>query len=1283
MRLRNVGVFMALLAGLMMSVLPRIATAQINTVNLSGMVTDPQGLAVGNAQVNVTNTATGAERSTTTDGAGQYKIVGLPPGQYTLTVEATGFAKLVTENFELTLGVTAQFNPQLSLKTTTATVTVSGEAAVVETTKTDVSDTITPTQIDNLPINRRDYIHFTLLTPQAAPDDTPSIGAAPTSGLNFGGQRARSNEISIDGADAIDYAVNGVRATVSQEAVQEFQVITSNYMPEYGRAMGGVVNIVTKSGSNEIHGNIFGFLRQKDLQARDPFSVQGVFNTATDSVDLTAVKQSYTRVQAGATLGGPIQKDKTFYFFSYETIRSEATGFTNIGTNNFDLAPTSFSCIPVPLLMTTTQATFYQAALAGAACTPLNPAFGAAEITGLASATALLGNVPGGPTTFPLPGSGPLPASYQGLVSLLGNYPTKEGTSFWSLKLDHIWNSKNTSFIRASVSPSLVTGIQVNAENQNFGQNAGNRTSEQQTRDLDIIGQHTTSFRNDWFNEFRFQYARRGLHYGYSSLPGGSDPAVDIAGYAFFGREPFTTEDRTENRYEWTDALTWSKGTHTIKFGADVNWLHVGTNAQQIFELNYGGVYDFGSIPADALGFPDAAGSFTAVQAYGLGFPSQYFQGIGNSNRPTTDKLLGVFIQDSWKANRHLTLNYGVRYDVDWNPVFPPAPGLNGPAEKAFGVQQGLPFNPHNIAPRFGLAWDPWGDGKTVIRAGFGLFYDHPPAALAFLANAFDGSESTLLEAGPGSPAPMSLNNPLNFSALNATSIFQGTLAMDGTITGCTTSSSQPAVMCYEPGQQRFNPTFANSLFINQNYLTANGGAGFPLTVLPFTIPVQSNFKYAYAEQGNLTIERELGKNLRLSAGYNYTHGVHLDHTVNINVTNPALLVSNANNLIEIGDIPPQTNPLGVSIPSTVNTACGATPAYNIPGGGSIAYVVPGILGAGYTGPGCTGSAVGYVGTPAVFNFFRPSGPNPSFGGLLGGYANLLGLAALAGYPTGKPTAAPVQVPWSDIVPQSSSGNSVYHALTVMVNKRFSNHFELLSGWTYSHSIDDSTDLSTLLEPQDNSFPQLDRGNSDFDQRHRWITSAVFLSPGGKSGDSMLKRIFGNFTVAPIIEVSSGRPYNVLIGYDTNLDFGTATNRPSVLPAGAAVPAGFPAATTSPYIKGYEFILPTRCIDATGASFGSALVPAPPAGCTGDLARNYFTRPGYFDIDLRIARTIYLNERWNVQIIADGFNMLNRFNSGDVDPLCDSTAGSTSCSGGQPTAALDPRTFQFALKLNW
>jgi hypothetical protein len=1293
MRLRNVDFMLAIILGLALAILAPVATAQINTVNLTGAVSDPQGLAVANARVTAVNSATGAQRDTTTDAGGQYKLVGLTPGSYTLTVDATGFAKLVAENLVLALGAPAQYNPQLSLKSTNATVTVTGEAAVVDTTKTDVSSTITPTQINNLPINRRDYIHFTLLTPQAAPDDTPSIGAAPTSGLNIGGQRGRSNEISIDGADAVDYSVNGVRATVSQEAVQEFQVITSNYMPEYGRAMGGVVNIVTKSGSNEVHGNIFGFLRQKDLQARDPFSVVGNFNPATDSVDLTSVKQSYTRVQAGATIGGPIQKDKTFYFFSYETIRSEATGFTNIGTNNFDLVPVPGAsvCSSTPLLLTSGangQAAFYPAAIAaaGGCSSPFAaPLIEGAMLAGGASAVALLGNTGALPpplNAFPEDGV-PLPASFQGLVSLLGNYPTKEGTSFWSLKLDHIWNNRNTTFLRASVSPSLVTGIQVNAENQNFGQNAGNRTSEQQTRDLDIVGQHTTAFHDDWFNELRFQFARRGLHYGYSNLPGGSDPAVNLTGYAFFGREPFSTEDRVEHRYEWTDNLTWTKGAHTMKFGADVNYLTVGTSADQIFELNYGGVYDFASLSATSFGFPAGVPAFNAVQAYGLGIPSEFFQGIGNSNRPTNDKLLGLFWQDSWKINHRLTMNYGLRYDVDWNPVFPPATPLNAMAEKAFGVQQGLPFNGHNFAPRLALAWDPWGDGKTVVRAGFGLFYDHPPAALAFLANAFDGAESSLIEAGPGAASNATLDNPANFGALNASSIFQGTLT--GAITGCTTSSAQPAVMCYQPNQQRFNPTFANSLFTGQNYLTANGGVGFPLTLLPFTIPVTSNFKYAYAMQGNLTAERQLTKDLKISAGYSYTRGVHLDHTVNINVTDPALLTSNDNSAVAIGLVTPGSNPLGVTLPSTPNAVCGTAPAYNVAGGGSIGFVAPGILGVGYTGQNCSGTPVGYIGTPAVFNFFRPSGPNPSFAGLVGGYPILLQLAGLAGYPTGKVAGGvPVQVPWSDIDPQSSSGNSVYNALTITVNKRFSNHFELLSGWTYSHSIDDSTDLSTLLNPQDNSFPALDRGNSDFDQRHRWITSAVYLSPGGKGGDSIWKRIFGNFTVAPIIEVSSGRPYNVLIGSDPNLDLGTSTNRPSVLPAGATVPPGFPAATSSPYIKGFEFIVPTRCIDSTGAPIGPYPdVPTPPYGCTGDLARNYFTRPGYFDVDLRIARTFYLNERWNIQAIADGFNIFNRFNAGDVDPLCDPTAGSTTCSAGQPTAALDPRTFQFALKLNW
>jgi Carboxypeptidase regulatory-like domain len=264
MRRRNFVCF-TLLTTVLVLVIAGASYAQVNTVNLSGTVMDPQGLSVKGAKITIKNPGTGLEREVASDPNGRYEIVGLPPGSYTLTVEAAGFATLTNTSFNLTLGTTPEYNPQLQLQSQGATVNVTAEPDLVDTAKTDVSTTINQTQIDNLPINGRNYINFTLLNSQAGRDDTPSIGAAPTSGLNFGGQRARSNEVSVDGADAVDNSTNGVRATVSQEAVQEFQVITSNYMPEYGRAMGGVVNIVTKSGSNQTHGNVFGYLRDSAI----------------------------------------------------------------------------------------------------------------------------------------------------------------------------------------------------------------------------------------------------------------------------------------------------------------------------------------------------------------------------------------------------------------------------------------------------------------------------------------------------------------------------------------------------------------------------------------------------------------------------------------------------------------------------------------------------------------------------------------------------------------------------------------------------------------------------------------------------------------------------------------------------------------------------------------------------------------------------------------------------------------------------------------------------------
>ncbi len=1249
-----------------------LAMAQVNTGTLSGTVTDQQGLAVRGAKVTFTNAGTGAERTAVTGDAGRYKVVSLPPGSYKVSVDGgASFAVFQNEAVVVTVGSDATFDVRLELKGMQQTITVTTETAPIETTKTEVSQTIEQRRIENLPINGRNYINFTLTNSQTNRDAAPSIGAAPTSGLNVGGQRARSNEVSVDGADAVDNSVNGIRATVSQEAVQEFQIILSNYNAEYGRAMGGVVNIVTKGGGNDLHGDVFGFLRNKAFQARNAFSVE--VDPTTGAVN--PVKQAYTRVQAGATIGGPIKKDKTFYFFSYEITRRQETGFTNIGANDFGLVPSTTPVIPgVTLLLTPAQAAFVNNPAVLSSPQGQQLAANIFALAGSSSSVALNGVDPGlvafgegVPTApgarFPIPidcgilnpsqacnsaNLVTLPGSFVRLNSLRGNYPISEGTSLWSGRLDQRWNSKNSSFLRVSVSPSLVTGIQVNAQNQNFGQNAGSRTSLQQTRDVSGVFQHDTIISQTLINTARFQYARRGLHYGFSQLPGGSGLGVNITGFAFFGREPFSTEDRIERRFQWTDNLTWVKGRHTFKGGADINYIQLRSKKPQVFELNFGGVMNFGGLAASSLSLPNtfngvAVPGFTGVQAYGLGLPTTFIQGIGNSNRLFNDPSMGYFLQDSWKVLPRLTLNYGVRYDVEYTAQFQPATALNAAAEKAFKVTEGYPRDFNNVAPRFALAWDPMGNGKTVVRAGYGLFYDHPSFASAFLSTTADGALSSQLLIFGGTPTRAAMaTNP---TAANGASIFQGVLNTSG-IPG----------ISYLPNQQRFDPK-NSPFFNNQNFLAT----GLPVALLPFTLPIASNFQYAYAQQGNLTIERQLGHDYKFSVSYSYTHGLHLNRPRNIDSTDPQRLTINARNAGLAGIS--VSNPFGVVAP-----AASFAPGTNGPGTCGITVIAPQALGALSGCPGPLAAFNGqFVGTAAFFNFFKPSGPNPSFAAAAGGYANEVALAALAGYPTGFPG---VQIPWASVDEQESSGNSIYHGLTVNFSKRFTSHMEFLSSYTWSHAIDDSTDLQTLLEPQDNRFPNLERASSSFDQRHRWVTSAVLQSSSAKSGDSAWKHFIGDFTLAPIVEVASGRPFTVLTGTDFRLDFSGNGGRPSIGPG-----------VSSPYIPGVTFSLPTVCVTNSGTPFTVTGV-TPPAGCTGNLGRNTFVRPGFFQWDMRLARRFPLGEKMKLDVIADVFNLFNRFNVGDVSPLCNPT-DPAGCNAGQPTAALDPRQFQFALKVSW
>jgi len=1304
----------ALLIFFVLSLCASGAAAQ-NTATLSGVVKDQQGGSIRGAKVTLTSKNTGASRTSVSNDEGRYTFVALAPGTYKISADGgANFSVFEQDGLTVTVGQEAEFDPMLTLRGVATTTTVTAEITLIEENKTEVSNTVDQRRIDNLPINGRDYKNFTLTDSRTTRDVSPTIGPAPNSGLNIGGARARSNMVSVDGADAVDNSVNGIRATVSQEAVQEFQMVLSNYNAEYGRATGGVINIVTKSGGNEFHGDAFVFGRNKSFQARNPFS--GQIDPATG--DLVPVKQPYTRIQTGLTLGGPIKRDKTFFFGSYEYTQREETGFSSIGIDNFGMAP--FACGPgCPLnglLLTPDQSAataqllgqgpagqavaaqyaFLMGSassvalnkldpgaivttLSGGTITPVNPVLTPAGVffqefpfpvscPAGATVNSLNCNVGSfaaiGPGGAPVPaGAAPLPASYVGLNSIRGNYPVKEKTSLWSAKLDHNWNANNHSFLRVGVSPSLVTGLPSTSQNQVFGQNSGSRAGYNQSRDVNVTFQHDTITPDNAVNQFRFQFARRGLHFGFSQLPGGSDIGVNIPGYAYFGREPYSTVDRIERRYEFTDTIAKTFGRHTLKFGADFNLIQLRSAKAQIFELDFGGVVNFGGIAAASFSsaFHGLPGT-TGLQAYGLGIPTTYIQGIGNSNQPFDNIPVGLFAQDSWRVNSKLTLNYGVRYDVEISPLFGPATAVNAAAEKALGVVEGIPRDYNNVAPRVGLAWDPTGSGKTSIRAGYGLFYDHPLLAIAFNSVTADGGRSVQLLSAGGTasacglltaPAPSvcgALDTPAN---LNGSSIFQGVLNA-----GSADAVFAPLSLAYLADQQRFDPLAANSLFANQNYLAV----GFPLPILPFTLPVAADFKYGYAQQANLTIERALSNSWKVSLGYQYTRGIHLNRPVDVNSTDPQLLSQNALNAALSG--------LGVSNPVTVVVPSGAPNSCVNQGSGSIFLIAPGALGQGFAAPNCNpAAAVGFVSTPAFFNFFRPSGPNPSFAAAVpGGYATQVALAHAAAYPTG----FGVPVPFNSVDAQLSDASSWYHALTFNLQKRFSKGFELLSSYTWSHSIDNGTDLQSTLEPQDSRFANLERSNSVNDQRHRWVTSAVFTTGAGQSGDSAWRRFISGFTFAPLMEVSSGRPYNVITGRDTRLDLGASQARPSVVSSGG---------TTSPFISGVQFGPADVCLTNAGTPF---TVPffSPPAGCIGNLGRNAFVGPDFFQIDIRLSKRIPLGERLALDLIADGFNMLNRTNIAAVNQLCDPTAGAT-CVAGQPTAAYDARQFQFALKLHW
>src|SRR5215813_10574796 len=593
------------------------AQSQTSSGDMKGTVTDSTGAVLPGATVTVTNIDTGIERSGMSDNVGNFRFFLLPPAEYELKVQLPSFSIYTRRPVEVTVGQIVVINAVLQPAAVQQEILVQETSFQVETEKTHQSDTITEKQIESLPINERNFLNFSLLTPGVTDSKALvsfSLPQAPTSGLSFLGQNGRSNNVTIDGVDNNDDAVAAVRATLSQEAVQEFQINRSNFSAECGRAGGGLINIVSKSGTNRFNGAVFAFIRNEALDARNAFA----FGPSNSPID-----PPYKRLQSGFIFGGPLKQDRTFFMLSYEGLRQRESRFVTFLENTNFFQPTAsqraliqgLSAIPNPLLQ--------------GLATTLNSALTTSRQT------------------------------YPDTVALLernsGVFPFRNNDNTASLRLDHSVSNSNQVFGRLTFSDIDTIG------GGTGGLKTPSRGANYSIQDYAAVFGDSYFFSPRLVNEFRFQFANR----DYNALPADPfGPEITINGVAALGRDFYLPSNRNEKRWQWLDNMTTVHGKHEVKFGADVHYIPFDTTT----EVFLGGRFIFGEgIPLGLVGdalvgpgtsvavatmlaaagradlIPNISASITPVQAFNFGLPIVYQQGFGNPNAGVNNKILGAY----------------------------------------------------------------------------------------------------------------------------------------------------------------------------------------------------------------------------------------------------------------------------------------------------------------------------------------------------------------------------------------------------------------------------------------------------------------------------------------------------------------------------------------------------------------------------------------------------------------------------------------------------------------